>query len=89
MKMIINGAWTDAFDKGTFDVFNPANGEYIDSAPFAREQDVELAVAAAKKAQKIWAKVPIYEKGEILMRFVAMVERDKEELAKLLSAESG
>ena len=89
MKMIINGAWTDAFDKGTFDVFNPANGEYIDSAPFAREQDVELAVAAAKKAQKIWAKVPIYDKGEILMRFVAMVERDKEELAKLLSAESG
>lgn len=50
---------------------------------------MELAVAAAKKAQKIWAKVPIYEKGEILMRFVAMVERDKEELAKLLSAESG
>ena len=89
MKMIINGQAVDASDGAVIEVTNPANGKVIDTVPAATEQDVALAVEKAKQAQKIWAQVPVSEKGEILLQFVALVEADKEKLARTLSEETG
>ena len=89
MKMIINGQAVDASDGAVIEVTNPANGKVIDTVPAATEQDVALAVEKAKQAQKIWAQVPGSEKGEILLQFVALVEADKEKLARTLSEETG
>ncbi|MCL2069744.1 MAG: aldehyde dehydrogenase family protein, partial [Treponema sp.] len=74
MKMIIDGKAVDASDKAVIEVINPANGKLIDTVPAATEADVKLAVEKAKKGQKIWAKVPVHEKGDILLKFVALVE---------------
>lgn len=89
MKMYINGALTDASDGSTIDVVNPATGAVIDTIPSATKEDVDLAVEKAKAAQKIWAKVPVYEKAEIMYRFLGLVEENKENLAQTLSAETG
>lgn len=89
MKMYINGALTDASDGSTIDVVNPATGAVIDTIPSATKEDVDLAVEKAKEAQKIWAKVPVYEKAEIMYRFLGLVEENKEKLAQTLSAETG
>jgi len=89
MKMIINGKAADASDKKVLEVINPATGKLIDTVPAASAKDVEDAVAAAKAAQKIWAKVPVYRKAEIMMDFLALVEKNKEDLAQTLSAETG
>lgn len=89
MKIIINGEKVDASDKSVIDVINPATGKVIDTVPAASKEDIESAVSAAKAAQKIWAKVPVHEKVEILMKFLKIVEKNKEELARTLSDETG
>ena len=89
MKMIINGKAVDSSDGKRLNVLNPATGVVIDTVPAATEEDIKTAVAAAKSAQKIWAKVPVYEKVEIMKKFVSLVLDKKEELARTLSDETG
>ena len=89
MKMIIDGKAVDASDNKVIEVLNPATGKVIDTVPEATAEDLENAVAAAKAAQKIWAKVPVYERVEIMMKFISLVEQDKETLARTLSDETG
>lgn len=89
MKMFLNGMAADASDHQTIDVVNPATGALVDTIPSATKKDVDFAVEKAKEAQKTWAKVPVYEKAEIMHRFLALVEERKEDLAQTLSAETG
>lgn len=89
MKMIINGKAVDASNKEVLEILNPATGKVIDTVPQATMDDVNSAVAAAKAAQKIWAKVPVYERAEIMMKFIELVEENKEDLARTLSDETG
>jgi succinate-semialdehyde dehydrogenase/glutarate-semialdehyde dehydrogenase len=89
MKMIINGREVSASDGKTIDVVNPATGKVLDTVPAATEADVELAVEKARIGQKIWAKVPVHQKAEIMNKFLALVEASKEDLARTLSAETG
>ena len=89
MKMFINGQAVDASDGQTIDVTNPATGEVVDTVPSATPEDVANAVACAKEAQKTWAQVPVHERVDIMMRFLDLVERDKETLARTLSDETG
>jgi len=89
MKMIIDGKQVDASSGEAIEVINPATGELVDTVPAATKEDVDRAVAVAVKAQKVWNEVPVYERGEILMKFVALVEANKEELAQTLSKETG
>lgn len=89
MKLIIDGKRVDASDAAVLEVINPANGHLIDTVPAATKDDVDKAVAAALKGQKEWAKVPVFERGEIMMKFLDLVEKEKEELARTLSNETG
>jgi succinate-semialdehyde dehydrogenase/glutarate-semialdehyde dehydrogenase len=89
MKMIIGGKAVDASNGAAIDVTNPATGKVIDTVPAATEADVNLAVEKAGAGQKKWAQVPVYERGEILLKFVALVEENKEKLAQTLSQETG
>jgi len=89
MKMIIDGKAVDASGGAAIPITNPATGKVIDTVPAASEADVKLAVEKAKQGQKIWAKVPLHEKGDILLKFVALVEENKEKLARTLSDETG
>lgn len=89
MKNLIAGSWEDASDGGVTDVINPATNEKIDTVPSATLEDVNRAVAAAKEAQKQWAKMSIHARGEILLKFSDLVEQHAEELATLLCKETG
>ena len=89
MKNLIGGRLVDASDGKVIEVTNPATGELIDTVPNATEQDVDVCVKEAAKAQKEWAKMPMHERGDILYKFVDLVEAKAEELAQLLSKETG
>ena len=89
MKSLIGTEWKDAKDGSVIEVKNPANGELIDTVPSLSKEEVDEAVDYAYNHQKEWAAIPIHEKCDIMMKFVALVEEHKEELAKLLSDETG
>ena len=89
MKMIIGGKPADASDLQTINVTNPATGAVIDTIPAATKEDIDLAVAKALEAQRIWAKVPVHQKVDIMYQFLKLVEENKEDLARTLSDETG
>ena len=89
MKMIINGKKTDSASGQTFDVIAPATGKVIDSVPRANEKDLDAAIAAAVRGQKEWAKVPVFKRAEVLYKFLSLVQKSHEDLARLLSSENG
>lgn len=89
MKMFIDGKAVDSSDGQSIEVTNPATGEVIDTVPAATAEDVARAVECAKKAQVEWNRVPVHERAELMMRFLELVERDKEKLARTLSDETG
>ena len=88
-KNLIGSSWCAASDGKIITITNPANNEFIDTVPESTKLDCDRAVEAAKIAQKDWANVPIHERAAKLMKFVSLVERDKDTLAKLLSDETG
>ena len=89
MKMIINGKKVDSESGKTFDVTNPATGAVIESVPKATEKDVKAAVDAAVAGQKEWAKIPVWQRAQVLRKFLELVEVNKEDLAQTLCAENG
>ena len=89
MKNLIGNKWMDSSDGKKIEVIDPATNKLIDTVPASTIKDVDLCVQEAKKGQKEWAKVPVHERGKILLRFKDLVYKDREELARLLCEETG
>lgn len=89
MKMLINGNQVDASDKQTIDVTNPYNGEFLDTVPVATKVDVDFAIESAVEGQKEWYRNNIRKRAEILRNYLELLKRDRDELAKLLTLETG
>ncbi|WP_332702741.1 aldehyde dehydrogenase family protein, partial [Devosia sp.] len=71
------------------DVFNPATGEVQARVALATEADLDAAVASAAAAQPKWAATNPQRRARVFFNFVALINRDMQELAELLSAEHG
>jgi acyl-CoA reductase-like NAD-dependent aldehyde dehydrogenase len=91
-RMMIGGEQVEAADGQTFDVVNPATGSVIATAPLGGREDVDRAVAAARKAfddPKGWATWAAGKRGRTLAKFAALVKQNSEELAQLETANGG
>lgn len=88
-KHLIGGELVPAASGRTFDVVNPAKGEVIGQAAFGEAPDVDRAVQAALKAQKEWAKRPVRERGKLVAECGRALQAHVEELAKLITLETG
>jgi betaine-aldehyde dehydrogenase len=92
LQNFIDGKWVDAIDGGRFDVFNPATGEVIATAPDSQPADVERAVEAARRTfddGAWWPGTSERDRGRILLRAAEIVRREHERLAHLESLDSG
>ena len=89
MKNLIGYEWKYDSNGAVIEVVNPATQELIDTVPNVTDEDVDEAVKVAMIEQKKWEKVSIYERADILYKFVDLIEENKERLAVLLSNETG
>jgi malonate-semialdehyde dehydrogenase (acetylating)/methylmalonate-semialdehyde dehydrogenase len=71
------------------DVFNPATGEVQKRVNFATTEDVDRAVASAKKAFASWRESSLATRSRVLFAFRELVNRHKDDIAKLLTLEHG
>lgn len=85
----INGVLVPAHSGKTFDVVSPATRQVIGKAALGETADVEAAVAAAKTAQKEWAKLTPRERGRMVQACGRLLEQHAEELARLVCLETG
>ncbi len=73
----------------TGDVFNPTTGEVQGKVSLASTAEVEAAIANAAAAQPAWSAQNPQKRARVMFRFLDLVQREKDELARLLSSEHG
>jgi glyceraldehyde-3-phosphate dehydrogenase (NADP+) len=71
------------------EVVNPATGELVGTTWQAGPAELEQATVAAVAAFEQTRKLPSYARRDALAHVAACIERDADELSRLLSAESG
>jgi betaine-aldehyde dehydrogenase len=89
LRNFIDGEFVDAAEGATEDVVNPATGESIAEQPLSTEEDVNRAVAAAKRAFDRWAATPPGERANALFKLADALEEHAEELSDLEAADAG
>ena len=75
--------------KRTSDVYNPATGEVQAKVNLASKTDVDSAIKYAAKAFPNWADTPPITRARILFKFKELIEKNSDELTKLIVAEHG
>jgi aldehyde dehydrogenase (NAD+) len=86
---LISGAEQPATGGETFEKLSPATGEPIAVVARSDARDVDAAVSAAAAAQPAWARRTVAERGLILRRIAALLERDRDAIAQVVAAETG
>lgn len=89
VKNYIGGAWVEARSGETYISLNPATETILAHAAQSTGSDVDDAVRAAKTAYSGWRLTPAPRRGEILFRVAQLLEKRKEELARLMTQEMG
>lgn len=87
---LINGKWVDAKSGKTFENRNPANwDEVLSTFPMSGKEDVDDAVASARKAFESWRLIPAPARGDILRKVGDLMTAHKDDLAKTMTKEMG
>jgi aldehyde dehydrogenase (NAD+) len=77
-------------DGKTFDVINPATEKVICSVHEATEKDVDIAVAAARRAfEGSWRVVTPQNRGKFLVNLANLIEKNLDLLASVESLDNG
>ncbi len=69
--------------------FNATTGEQIGELPISDEAEVKAVVARARAAQTAWGKLSLKQRGAYLYRFRDIMINRAEEIARLISQETG
>lgn len=91
-KLFINNEWVDAVSKKTFPTINPQDESVIVQVAEGDKADVDLAVAAAKKAfhrYSEWRVMDASQRGRLLLKLADLMDRDVKYLAELETLDCG
>jgi phenylacetaldehyde dehydrogenase len=88
---LIGGKWVPAVSGKTFEVFNPADSSVISRVPESGAEDINRAVAAARRAFESgpWQRMTPVERGKMLWRIGDIILAHAAELAELESIDNG
>jgi malonate-semialdehyde dehydrogenase (acetylating)/methylmalonate-semialdehyde dehydrogenase len=70
-------------------IFNPATGEQESEIILASKADLDGAVEIAQKAFQTWSLNPPLQRARIMFKFKELIEKNFDELAKLIVSEHG
>ncbi|MEC8772910.1 MAG: aldehyde dehydrogenase family protein, partial [Pseudomonadota bacterium] len=80
-EMVDNGEWLE--------VLNPANEQVVGRVPAAGKDELDRAVAAARRAFKTWKKTSHEERQQVIQGIAAAIKENADELFRLLTTEQG
>jgi acyl-CoA reductase-like NAD-dependent aldehyde dehydrogenase len=87
--LYVDGAWTASAATERVPVLDPATGEHIGDVTAGAAADVDLAVAAARRALAGWAATDPGERAKLVSRLADEIERRQDEFTDLVVAEVG
>jgi lactaldehyde dehydrogenase/glycolaldehyde dehydrogenase len=88
-QMYIDGAFTDGEGAARVEVENPSNETVVATVPEGTVADAERAIAAARRAQPEWSRLPAIERGRMVSKLASAILDEREHLAKIVVAEQG
>ncbi len=89
--MLIGGQWVAARSGKTLPVEDPATEETIAHVPSGDKADIDLAVAAARRAFESgpWSRVSPAERSRLVWRLGDLLEQHRDEFAELEALDNG
>ena len=87
IKHWINGKEVES--KETFTNYNPATNQAIGEVASGGQEEINLAVAAAKKAAPGWAKTPAKERARLMRRLGDLIDQNVDRIAELETLDTG
>lgn len=89
-QLYIDGKWRDASDGATMPAINPYNQEVHAHIQVATEQDVEDAIAAARRAfDEVWSKTTPGQRAKLLHKVADLLDADADRMALLETTDNG
>ncbi|SEG08162.1 aldehyde dehydrogenase family protein [Paenibacillus sp. UNC499MF] len=90
-RLFIDGEFVDSVYGRTFTTPNPATGDILAVVSEATEEDIDLAVKAARRAfdEGPWSAASAAERSRLIYRLADLVEDNLEELAQLETLDNG
>ncbi|MBO7935960.1 CoA-acylating methylmalonate-semialdehyde dehydrogenase [Streptomyces sp. S9] len=85
----VGGKHTPGTSGSYGEVYDPNTGEVQALVPLASRAETEAAVADAVDAQPEWGEWNPQRRARVLLRFLQLVEQERDSLARLLSSEHG
>ncbi|MEF2278438.1 CoA-acylating methylmalonate-semialdehyde dehydrogenase [Deinococcus sp. YIM 134068] len=85
----LSGAPAEGTSGRTAPVYNPATGEVQALVPLASRAEVDHAVELATAAANTWRAAPLGKRAEVLFRFRDLLDRRRDDLARILTREHG
>ncbi len=88
-QLYIDGRFVDAASGETLASLNPHDNSTIADVALAGREDVDRAVAAARRAFPAWSRMAAADRGRVLLKLADLIEQNAEELARLESLDTG
>ena len=89
-RNFVAGSWVEPSTGEYFDNVNPADtSDVIGRFPLSGQDDVDRAVASARRGFERWKRTPAPERGDVLRRVGDLMVARKEEIAALMTREMG
>jgi len=89
--LLIDGKHVPSRSERTFELVNPATGELLARVAHGGSEDVELAVAAARRAfeNRLWRQMSGNDRANLLLKLAELIEKEADELAVLECLNNG
>lgn len=89
--LFIDGKWCQSASGKSFETVDPSTNQVICRVAEGDAADVELAVAAARRAfdSGPWSRMSASERGRLIFKLADLIESHQEELAALESLDNG
>jgi acyl-CoA reductase-like NAD-dependent aldehyde dehydrogenase len=89
LENFVGGDWVASSGESVRSIVSPVTGETVAEAPDASSADVDLAVAAARRAQPGWAARTAWERADVCHAIADLIDARREEFAQALTLEQG
>jgi betaine-aldehyde dehydrogenase len=88
-KLYTNGEWVEPAGKGMLDVINSTTEEVMGRVPEGAAEDINRAVAAARRAFDSWSATSAAERAGFLQKIAAGLAARQNEIAAIIASEVG
>ena len=88
-QLFINGEWTDAAAKGTYEKANPFNGKPASTVAAGKREDAKRAIEAAAAAFPTWSNTAPAVRRKLLLKAADVLDSHEADIAHVTAEETG